>query len=91
MYPIDAINCYDKKGTFASVKNSPALEIQFIDYNKNKTGFYFDLLRVNGNIVIGVQSRFLNAATKTIDLNTIEKIEFKTQKRGFKYVNKPSF
>jgi hypothetical protein len=89
IYPIDVIECYNKKDNLVVIKNSPALEIQFTDNNNKRTGFYFDLLRVNGNIITGGDSRYLSNRIKTIELNTVIKIELRKMKKGFKYTKNP--
>lgn len=88
IYPIDMISCYDKKGNAVLLKNSPALEIAFTDHDNKKTIFYFDTLRINGNIVTGSQSRFINNTHKSVDINTVSKIELQSIKKGFKYLSK---
>ena len=89
IYPIDIIPCFDKKGNSISLKNSPALEIQFTAMDNKKKSFYFDTIRMNGTIVKGSQSRFVTSIQGTIDLNTVTKIELRKIKKGFKYVGNP--
>ncbi len=89
IYPIEVIECYNKKDNLVLIKNSPALEIQFTDNNNKRTGFYFDLLRVNGNIISGGDSRYFSNRIKTIDLSTVNKIELRKLKKGLKYTKTP--
>lgn len=85
-FPMDYINCVDKKGNPVKLKVSPSLEIRFTDINNKKTIFYFDLISVDDNFVSGVQSRFITSIKKKIPLNTVKKIEIQDGKKNFKYI-----
>ena len=86
-FPMDFIECVDKKGNPIKLKNSPSLEIRFTDTENKKTIFYFDFINVDENQVSGIQSRFIPSIKKTIPLDSIKKIEIQDGKKKFKYVN----
>jgi hypothetical protein len=85
-YPIEVINCVDGKGNSVELRNSPSIEIRFTDTSNKRTIFYFDLMRINGNIINGGQSRFIPSIRKTISLDAIKKIEVQDGKKNFHYV-----
>lgn len=85
-FPMDSINCVDKKGNPVSLKVSPSLEIRFTDLDNKKTIFYFDLITVDENFVSGVQSRFITSIKKKIPVTSIKTIEIQDGKKNFKYV-----
>lgn len=84
-YPIDIIECYDKKGHRIALKNSPSIEVQFTAKRRKKVSVYFDTIRINGAIITGSASRFASQFVAAIDLNDIEKIELRNFKKGFRY------
>jgi hypothetical protein len=86
-YPIDYIECVDKSGKPALLKNGPSLEIRFTDIHNKKTIFYFDRMSVNDSTVSGARSRILSNITKTIPLNTVKLIEIQDGGKRYRYVN----
>lgn len=89
IYPIDKIQCFDKKGNYVVLKNNPGIEIQFLDLKNKKTSMYFDTIRVHDNFITGYQSRYFSSFKKTVDLNEVKEIELRNIKKGFKYINDP--
>jgi hypothetical protein len=89
IYPVESIECYDKKDNHKILKNGPGLEVRFTNLNSKKTLFYFDSIRIQGSILTGSNSRYLDSRRKTIDLNNISKIEVRNIKKGFRYASNP--
>lgn len=71
-YPIDNIQAVDKSGKPVTIPNIPSIEIRFTDTANKKTIFYFDMLSINGDNIIGTQSRFMTSFKKTISLKSIK-------------------
>ncbi len=89
IYPVESIECYDKKDNHKILKNGPGVEVRFTDLSSKKTLFYFDSIRIQGSILTGSNSRYLDSYRKTIDLNKISKIEVRNIKKGFRYASNP--
>src|SRR5450631_4502036 len=71
-YPIDSIKCVEKNGAAYILLASPSLEMRFTYGDKNKqTIFYFDLIKINKNLLIFKQSRFITLIKKNNYLNSI--------------------
>lgn len=86
-YPINVIECFDKKGNKFSLANGPAIEIRFTDTNNKKTVFFFDLMRVTDSTVTGSMSRIIPSLRKTIKLGAIKKIEVQNGGKKYQYIN----
>jgi hypothetical protein len=85
-YPIDSIHVIDKSGRAVAIPNGPAIEIRFTNTAGKRTIFYFDLIRVNGDRVTGVQSRLITSIRKTISLSSTKKIEVQNGGKNFRYL-----
>jgi hypothetical protein len=85
-YPIDYIYAVDKNGNSVTIPNSPAIEIRFTDSANKRTLFYFDLMRIEGDNIIGTQSRIITSFKKSIPLASIMKIEVQNGKKNFSYI-----
>ena len=85
-YPIEWIECVDKKGHLFRLRNSPSVEIRFTDTNHKRTVFYFDRMRVTDTSVTGSESRILPSIHKTVSLNAVTKIEVQDGKKRYHYV-----
>ena len=85
-YPIDNIQAVDKNGNSVTIPNSPALEIRITDTSNKKTIFYFDLIRFDGQNIMGRQSRFMPSISKTIPISSIRTIEVQNGRKKFSYV-----
>ena len=87
-YPIDFIKAIDNNGNAVDLKVSPSIEIRFTDSSNRKTIFYFDLMQVHGDSIIGHQSRIITSIKKTILLSYVKKIEVQDGKKNFHYAEK---
>lgn len=86
-YPINSIECFDKKGNKFLLANGPAIEIRFTDTNNKRTVFYFDLMKVTDSTVTGSVSRIIPSLRKTIKLGAIKKIEVQNGGKNYHYAN----
>ena len=85
-YPIDYLHAVDKAGNPITIPNSPSIEIRFTDTLNKKTIFYFDLIRFDGENILGRQSRFMSSFKKIIPISSVKKIEVRDGKKNFGYV-----
>src|SRR5882724_484843 len=83
-YPMDSIKCVDKDGSPYEFKVSPSIEIRFTYDDNRRVVFYFDLMTVNDYIIEGIRSRFIPSIRKTIQVNTIKKIEVQDGMKRFR-------
>lgn len=86
--PISVINCVDKRGNPAQLKNGPSIEMRVTEVNGKRSIFYFDRILVTDSTLYGVQSRFIDSIKKTLRLKDIKKIEIQDGKKNFDYVAK---
>jgi len=85
-FPIDYVDCVDKKGNSIKLEKIPSLEIRFTDSNDRKTVFYFDRISVTDTVVTGIESWIL-LIRKTIAVNKIKKIEIQDGRKSYKYIH----
>lgn len=86
IYPIDYIHAVDKNGNTVSIPNGPAIEVRITDTANQKTIFYFDLLRFDGENIMGRPSRILSSIQKTIPINAVKKIEVQNGRKNYRYI-----
>jgi hypothetical protein len=85
-YPVDTILCVDKNGTNMVMKNGPSIEIRFIDTENKRTTFYFDLIRISNDTVMGIRSRLIPSIKKSIPLSKVKTIEIQDGGKKYSYV-----
>jgi hypothetical protein len=85
-YPIDIIRAVDKSGNPVNIPNSPAIEVRITDTANKKTILYFDLIRFDGENIIGGQSRFISSIKKAIPITSVKTIEVQNGRKNFRYV-----
>ncbi|MES2808301.1 MAG: hypothetical protein V4619_06735 [Bacteroidota bacterium] len=85
-YPIAFIKCIDKNGSETALKNGPSIEIRFTTNDNKKTVFYFDLMSIYQDTVLGVKSRFVPNIKEKISLTNVKSIEVQDGKKKFKYL-----
>jgi hypothetical protein len=86
--PIKVINCVDKNNRAKQLTNSPSIEMRITYGFKNKrTVFYFDRVFISQQLVVGVQSRFIDVIRKTVPLDSITKIEIQDGHKNLTYID----
>jgi hypothetical protein len=83
--PITQIKCSNKRDKLVEITNSPSIEMR-VTHGGKKTIFYFDQTYVDDSLIIGVESRFISTARKSIPLKEISKIEIQDGHKNFRYI-----
>jgi hypothetical protein len=78
--PIVQIQCVDKGGNPAHVRNSPSIEAKITTQDGKRSIFYFDRFLVRRDTLFGYRSRFFELY-KAIPLKQISKLKFRMAKR----------
>ena len=85
-FPIEKIKVLNDQGQTVMLQVKPTLEMRVTDTFGKKTTFYFDKIKVENDILIGGQSRYLTTLKKEIPLSNIAKIQIQDGKKKYKYV-----
>jgi hypothetical protein len=85
-FKMDSILCLNKSGDSIYIENKPSLEIRFTMTNNKRHSFYFDNMTFEGNKITGGNSRILSGLRKTINIDSVKKIELQYDGKQYNYV-----